>query len=255
MRLPAFCFVFGLCLCLLASTACKPKVVLPAKNIKIPSAVVFCFHDIGYIGRYAVSEADFDAILTMLAGYRVLALEDWASGSFGDDTRPRVVLTFDDGYAAHREMVLPKLRQRGMGATFYFYSDQLARDEKWRSAMRGKDNAINFGSHSWSHALLRDLPYAQLFRELYLARTYLESVTGTKIKSFAWPYGYYEAAGVKAATDAGFTLQVSVDYRVATASDISRVIPRFTIYGRHPREQVRQILESFGQKKPKDSDR
>ncbi len=234
-------------LCLVLSTGCKPKAQpAPAIPAHLRNAVVLCFHDVGRPGRYAITLDDFREILDNLAAFRVVSLKDWVDARNPEDLRPRIVMTFDDGYAAHREIVLPELVRRGFGATFYFYADQLQRDAAWRRLAR-EQPAFDFGSHSWSHALLRDTPYDALFKELFLARNFLESTLGRKIESFAWPFGYYDTDGLKAARHAGFGYQVSVDYRIASREDIPRIIPRYTVFGKNPVEQVRQILDGYRQ--------
>jgi peptidoglycan/xylan/chitin deacetylase (PgdA/CDA1 family) len=253
-RLPAY---FVLTFCLFCDIACKPKETStpqPVIPTHLQNAVVLCFHDVGRSGRYAIPLADFNAILDRLGEFRVVSLADWVNGLNPEDKRRRVVLTFDDGYAAHRELVLPELEKRGLGATFFFYADQLQRDKKWLSLTAAADAAFDFGSHSWSHALLRDVGYDAMFRELYLARTFMEGLTRKRIASFAWPYGYYSDEGLKAAQSAGFSYQVSVDYRIATRADILRVIPRYTVFGKKPVDQVRQILSAFQKEKPAGSD-
>lgn len=215
--------------------------------------MVLCFHDVGRSGRYAIPLADFTEILDELRPFRVVSLKDWVDAKNTEDARPRVVLTFDDGYAAHRELVLPELMRRGFGGTFYFYADQISRDKAWVEIARDH-HEFDFGSHSWSHALLRDTGYDALFKELYLARSFIEDLLGQKVESFAWPYGYYDASGLDAARNAGFGYQVSVDYRVASRSDIAGVIPRYTIFGKQPLEQVRQILGDYLRPKRASSD-
>jgi peptidoglycan/xylan/chitin deacetylase (PgdA/CDA1 family) len=233
---------------LLALTACKPKpenrAVLPHHMSK---AVVLCFHDIGRRGRYALPLEEFREILNMFRDFRVVSLADWIDGRNAEDIRPRVVLTFDDGYAAHRKLVLPELASRNYGATFYFYAEQLKQDRVWQHIARTNPR-IDFGSHSWTHRLMQDTPDDVNFKELYLSRAFMETSLNRLVTSFAWPYGYYTKLAVQTARNAGFKYQVSVDYRLATRDDILKVIPRYTIYGRNAREKVRQIIGDFRQK-------
>ncbi|MBX3723401.1 MAG: polysaccharide deacetylase family protein [Turneriella sp.] len=246
-----------LILSLIFALRCKSKEQTAAPiPPHLQKAVVLCFHDItpgavrkGISGRYSVSLTDFREILDALSTYKIVSLRDWVEAKDPNDTRPRVVLTFDDGYAAHRELVLPELRRRQIGATFFFYADALRRDKKWY-LLAANEQAFDFGSHSWSHALLKDVGYDELFKELYLARGFLETATHKEIKSFAWPYGYYNPDALRAARSAGFAYQVSVDYRVATRDDIAKIIPRYTVFGKEPVAQVRQILGEFRAKMP-----
>ncbi len=235
-----------LCFSLIATLSCKPKDPLaerPAPGQQ--QAVVLCFHDIGRTGRYAISLKDFRAILEALKSYRVVSLYDWVRGAYPDDLRRRVVLTFDDGYRAHRELVLPELSQFGYGATFYFYNDQLSQDRAWQRLARQLPVGIEYGSHSWSHSSLQGADAKALFRELYLSREHLRQITGKDANSFAWPYGAYTLISTNAARAAGFRYLVSVDYRIANAADIGGIIPRYTVMGRHPLRQVKAILAQY----------
>jgi len=224
----------------LISLACKAKEVATSAS---PDAVILCFHDIGREGRYAISEEDFTEILALLKGYAVTSLRDWLNAAI--IAKPHVVLTFDDGYAAHREIVLPHLARRGYGATFFFYTDQLKSDKKWQRLVRQKPSQFEFGSHSWSHRSMTEMPNDEMFRELYLARTFMENLTHETMTAFAWPYGAYDESGIAAAKNSGFQVQVSVDYRIAKSTDRNRVIPRFTVMGNNPVKQVREILRKY----------
>lgn len=227
-------------------TQCKSKVetaVIPPKSLE--KALVLCFHDVGRRGRYAIPLDEFREILDELKEFRVTSLSDWVEMKNPGDFRPRVVLTFDDGYKAHRDIVLPELMSRGYGATFFFYANQLKADKKWQLIAQKNLPGFEFGSHSWSHALMREMPYDDIFRELYLAREFMAHSLMREAPGFAWPYGYYEPAGLAAAKSAGFAYQVSVDYRVATRSDIESVIPRYTVFGRNAVKQVRDIVTDF----------
>lgn len=241
----AFVVQLILCFSLIAGLSCKPKEPSRARPAVAERAVIFCFHDIGRTGRYAISLPDFRAILQALTSYRVVSLRDWIEGSHRDDLRRRVVLTFDDGYRAHRELVLPELTRHGYGGTFYFYNDQLSQDRIWQRLVQELPAGMEYGSHSWSHSSLQSAEPKELFRELYLSREHLEQLTGKNAVSFAWPYGAYNEGSAKAARAAGFQYLVSVDYRIALATDIDGIIPRYTVMGKHPLKQVKAILAQY----------
>jgi peptidoglycan/xylan/chitin deacetylase (PgdA/CDA1 family) len=234
-----------LCFSLIAGLACKPKELSESRSSRIEPAVILCFHDIGRTGRYAISLMDFRAILRSLAPYRVVSLRNWIEGAFPHDKRRRVVLTFDDGYRAHRELVLPELMRLNYGGTFYFYNDQLSQDRIWQRLVHELPDGIEYGSHSWSHSSLQNADSKALFRELYLSREHLQQLTGKQALSFAWPYGAYGEQSARAAHAAGFRYLVSVDYRIAVATDINGIIPRYTVMGRNPLNQVKTILARY----------
>lgn len=240
MRALTYVFIFTASIC----SACKAKETKIAK-VQPANAVVLCFHDVGRSGRYAITNGDFTEIMDLLRDFSVTSLGQWIESEDRIGARANVVLTFDDGYPAQREIVLPELKRRGYGATFYFYADQLKADKKWQTLIQTAGDGFEYGSHSWSHQLMQDLAGDEIFRELYLARNFMEALTRKRLVSFAWPYGYYNDAGVTAAHHAGFSNQVSVDYRIAKAQDIPQIIPRFTVMGKQPVKQVREILKRF----------
>lgn len=241
-------FLPGLALSLSLALCCKPKVEFVAGVS--PDAVILCFHDIGRVGRYAITFDTFSGILDDLKPYEVVSAGEWLRTPDANTTRKQVVLTFDDGYASHRDIVLPELRKRGYGATFFFYNEQLLGDKKWRAALKQLPAAYDIGSHSWSHSSLGEAPGAELFREIYLSREHLAQLAGKPTQLFAWPYGSWSEPSAGAARAAGFSYLFSVDYRVARAADIAKIIPRFTVMGSGSREQVRSILAEFERRIP-----
>lgn len=237
-----------LLLSLTLSLGCKSK---EEKHGALPAAaVILCFHDIGRSGRYAIERAVFENILDDLKPFRVVSVGDWIANSHNAERRSQVVLTFDDGYRSHREIVLPELLRRGYGATFFFYNDQLKSDQKWVRLLKDLPPIYDFGSHSWSHSSLSASSGKELFRELYLSREHLTSLTGKPTDIFAWPYGAWSETGAHAARAAGFRYLLSVDYRIASGRDVDGVIPRYTVMGSRAREQVRSILAKFAPAAP-----
>ena len=238
----------SLLLSLTLTLRCKPKESIP--QIRPADAVILCFHDVGRTGRYAIGRAVFAAILDDLKPFRVVSVNKWIANVHATDERPQVVLTFDDGYSSHREIVLPELLKRGYGATFFFYNGQLLHDKKWSRLLKTLPANFDLGSHSWSHSSLSASTDHQLFRELFLAREHLAGFTGKPAESFAWPYGAWTDTAARAARAAGFKYLFSVDYRIARAADLSGVIPRYTVMGSRSREQVRSILGQFAKAAP-----
>jgi peptidoglycan/xylan/chitin deacetylase (PgdA/CDA1 family) len=241
-------FLQGLALSLSLSLCCKPKEEIAASSS--PDVVILCFHDVGRVGRYAITFDTFSGILDDLKPYEVISAGDWLREGQARSTKKQVVLTFDDGYTSHREVVLPELSKRGYGATFFFYNEQLLNDKKWRVALKQLPAAFDIGSHSWSHSSLSESPSAELFRELYLAREHIAELAGNPTHLFAWPYGSWSEPSAEAARAAGFKYLFSVDYRLARAADIPKIIPRYTVMGSRSREQVRSILAEFERRTP-----
>jgi peptidoglycan/xylan/chitin deacetylase (PgdA/CDA1 family) len=73
---------------------------------------------------------------------------------------------------------------------------------------RWADRGTEFGAHSRSHADLTALPEEELASEITGSRDDLADLLGTRVTSFAYPYGYYDdlvRRQVAGAFDLGFT--------------------------------------------------
>jgi len=64
----------------------------------------------------------------------------------------------------------------------------------WDEVRAISDGGIEVGGHTWSHAFLPDLPPAALEQELVGAKQLLESKTGRRVTSFAYPNGQAQDA-------------------------------------------------------------
>ena len=89
-------------------------------------ALIICLHDIGdnAKGKYSITTKQFIQILDILKDkYEVLSIRDWQNKNISQknkNTKPIVVLTFDDGYASLLTIVTPLLIQYNYGATFLY---------------------------------------------------------------------------------------------------------------------------------------
>jgi len=113
-----------------------------------------------------------------------------------------VVLTFDDGYAAHHDVVGEKLAHFGLVGTFFVITSFLqerrsthhfnGRPQAFMSAddLRGLVSiGMDVGSHSHSHALMGALSSARARQEAGLSKQLLEQCIARSVSAFAYPYG------------------------------------------------------------------
>ena len=172
---------------------------------------VLAFHDISDDADdiFAVSKGRFADYLSLLAdlGYVAIRARELAADWPSVLSRKRVVLlTFDDGYAAQRDIAADLLARQGMTATFFVTSSLLAHDrlrrvfgDKQRDFLSGEDlrqmdrAGFEVGSHSHTHALCGVIPREQLVQESALSKQILEQELGHSITSFAYPYGRQRA--------------------------------------------------------------
>ena len=127
------------------------------------------------------------------------------------------VLTFDDGWADAVTVVAPLLEELGVRATFYVSPGRwgaqqpdvdgeagrlLSKGEAAGLAARG----MELGSHSMTHPDLTKLDDAALRHELEASKAAVEQLTGRPCRTFAHPFGLYDARVARAAEDAGYEL-------------------------------------------------
>lgn len=138
-------------------------------------------------------------------GYQTIWPSDWLTARCEGCPLPEkaVIVTLDDGYADMAEYAFPILQRYGLKAVAYVVTQRLGLTNTWDEAngyrtMRlmnadqirewaGK--GIEFGSHMRTHPHLTSLSEEQLTDEIEGSRDDLQSVLGTEVLSFAYPYG------------------------------------------------------------------
>ncbi|MCS6985128.1 MAG: polysaccharide deacetylase family protein [Leptospiraceae bacterium] len=215
------------------------------ENLSLKSrAVVFCLHDIGSTGEYALSEEQFLDFLKLLQPYPVLSLRDWKNELKSENPLPQaVVLTFDDGYPSLLSQVVPRLLFFGYGATFYIYLNRHSDHSSFYRSLSQLGDRFELGSHSLSHGELKDFNEKKFFKEIYHSRLKLAYLTGKKVESFAWPYGSFDPTYANLPRQAGYETQVSTEKRLAHKKDLDHIVPRFTLRRAHALEEAKAALK------------
>lgn len=167
--------------------------------------------------------------------------------------RPRVALTFDDGYADNYEYAFPLLAERGLTATFFVTVGFLERDADvmnrlaviwrtprdelsplaWPQVEEMRAAGMRFGSHTWSHPNLSELSPVQAASELEHSKAILEDRTGARVDAIAYPFGkwrqHVDATTLALARTAGYEYgYASLPRAIASRDDRFR-IPRFGV--------------------------
>jgi glycosyltransferase involved in cell wall biosynthesis/peptidoglycan/xylan/chitin deacetylase (PgdA/CDA1 family) len=155
-----------------------------------------------------VSAETFERHVRRLAhrGYVGICPTDWLRWRQEGKGLPEkpVLITFDDGYEDLVEYALPVLRRYGFGGAVYVVTKQLGGSNAWDEA-RGwgtlrlmtaeqiifwASHGIEFGAHSRNHADLTSLTEEELTEEVVGSRRDLELLLGSRVASFAYPYGF-----------------------------------------------------------------
>ena len=119
-----------------------------------------------------------------------------------------------------------------MKATFFIVSASIGASGHMseKGLMRLDPSVVEIGSHTVNHRALANLPNSVLHRELKDSRLSLEFVLGRDVRAFAFPYGSFDAAALRALPEAGYELAFTSERgRNESAVDPFR-LERYSIY-------------------------
>jgi peptidoglycan/xylan/chitin deacetylase (PgdA/CDA1 family) len=175
---------------------------------------VLLYHHIGparsgTFPELTVSSEKFDRQMRWLArwGYVGIRPSDWLRWLREGTGLPEkaVLITFDDGYADLTEHALPVLRRHRFGAVVFVVTGQVGGTNTWDEAQGSATHrlmtadqirywatqGIEFGAHSRTHVDLTTLTPNELSDEILGSRNDLIKLLGSRVLSFAYPYGIY----------------------------------------------------------------
>jgi peptidoglycan/xylan/chitin deacetylase (PgdA/CDA1 family) len=232
------------------------KVVSWAGLASPDRTVVLTYHSIRPPGlyKYSTSAALFEAHLEWLAAHcTVVGFEEVLLPAEQPRGKPRVAITFDDGYQDNVEIALPLLQKYRLTATFFITTGLLQKDTPTLNrlaanfgnsleqmgplnfaGLRALDAAgMHIGAHTHSHHNLRQLSPKEQREELYKSRAILEDALGKAVPTMSYPYGlpgYAVDAGVsRASLETGYRLAATVHLRAVRPLDDPGRIPRFVL--------------------------
>jgi peptidoglycan/xylan/chitin deacetylase (PgdA/CDA1 family) len=159
---------------------------------------------------YSLTESQLEQLMTQLRrlGYQGVASRDFRGWQLGRHRLPErsVVLTFDDGYAAHLSIIAPMLVRYHFTGTFFVTVNHVGTPGflTWDQLRQLVFLGMEVGSHGLSHAPLTGLPRPSLDEELVQSKRILERELGVPIRSIAAPGGFWNAAVAEAVERAGY---------------------------------------------------
>lgn len=141
-------------------------------------------------------------------GFEIISLDDVAEFVRGDTLfdRPKLAITFDDGFASNLAVAYPELARRGWPATVFIATSYIGRRPYVMSEeIEGIiDHGIDIGNHTDTHALLNTLSPAEIGDEIRRSQAIIEDLTGRRCRHFCYPNGIYNPAAREVIAGAGF---------------------------------------------------
>jgi len=124
-----------------------------------------------------------------------------------------VALTFDDGYDDFYNFAFPLLKEYQFKATVYIIYNAinapgyLTENQIKEMVASG---LVEIGSHTLDHVDLKKASSAEARRQIVLSKNQLEARFKIKVKTFAYPFGYFKPETISLVKTTGYTSAVSV---------------------------------------------
>ncbi len=143
-------------------------------------------------------------------GYVSITFDDLVNAvNAGGIMPPRpVILSFDDDWESQYTYALPLLKKYGFTATFYIWVAAVGRKHhmSWGEIKALEAAGMQIGCHSMTHPYLTRVQTDDALRwEIRGAKRIIEDHIGSRVTSFAYPFGQYDERVVKMVREAGFT--------------------------------------------------
>lgn len=241
---------------------------------------VLLYHNIGPFQpgtnpSVTISFEKFEAHIRWLKKHDYVGIlpSDWLSWLRGVKRLPHksVMIAFDDAYASLDEYALPLLEKYGFPSVVFVVTSWVGETNRWSNrkydltlpcmtqdqirkwAARG----IEFGSHTRTHPDLRTLRNDDIASEMEGSANDLARLLGSRVRSFAYPFGDYSEAAKQQAQrtfDLAFTCEEGLNgfrtdrhllgRKMVRPNDMLMDIALYAKYGwsrRRTREQWRKL--------------
>jgi peptidoglycan/xylan/chitin deacetylase (PgdA/CDA1 family) len=171
--------------------------------------------------RLFVGLSAFDEQLALLSrrGWRALSLDEFLAALDGRAApRKSFLLTIDDGHTSALRHAAPILAEHGIPSVLFVPPALLGRQLGWNPAYGGEQLAgrsevaalaltgMEVGVHGWDHSTMVGMSRSELHRQVSQARDALRAIVGYPPRSFAYPYGAYDAEACRAVETAGYAV-------------------------------------------------
>ena len=159
---------------------------------------------------YQITSGELDTLLSQLRklGYQTVSSRAFRAWQQGTGALPErtLVLTFDDGYASHFDVVAPLLLRYRFSGTFFVTTGLVGKPGymTWEQLRKLVFLGMEIGSHGATHRPLTQLSSDDVLHELRSSKSVLEERLGVPIKAMAAPGGFWNRRVADASKQAGY---------------------------------------------------
>jgi peptidoglycan/xylan/chitin deacetylase (PgdA/CDA1 family) len=225
-----------------------------SRRIGAPRILAFHSIDNGINPLLHESPRNFEEQIRYLAEneYKSYRVADLVTG-FPDiiEQKKIIVLTFDDGIANFRATVCPILKKYGMTATFFIPTAYIENERRqpclkglevynqyqmvsWQDLREMSDEGFEIGAHSHTHPKISQLTKESAKDEIERPKLILEDKLGSRIRSFAYPFGRMDAFAPwtrEFLANAGYVAGCTMMSRALSSEDDLLELPRTDVNG------------------------
>jgi peptidoglycan/xylan/chitin deacetylase (PgdA/CDA1 family) len=161
------------------------------------------------------------------------------------DDRDALAVTFDDAFTNFATEAWPRLREHGLPVTLFAPTGFVGHSNSWAAIPGGRmpglpildwpalgrlqNEGVVIGAHSRTHPDLRFLDEAALEVEVLGSLDDIESKTGKRPDTFAYPYGYWSAAAASVVRRA-CRFACTTELRPLGREDEAHLLPRLDAF-------------------------
>lgn len=204
----------------------SPKPIPVLMYHRVPTASIASRH------KTFVTAANFARHLRFFAwrGLKTLTFQDYLAFSRGERPatefpRKPIIITFDDGYLDNFTNVLPLTNRHGFKGVLFLLGNAEIDANFWDQGEDSRDNLLmnmeqrkafvasgwEIGAHTLSHPDLTKLADDQARHEISESKRLLEKELGTRVVSFAYPFGNYSTKVKELVKGCGFAYGIATD--------------------------------------------
>ena len=209
---------------------CASLLMLTSAEIRLESETrppALMYHSISD-NDWQVTAENFEAQILYLVenGYNFLFPKDIYNS---DNYDKPIIITFDDGYADNYYVAFEILKEHNVKATIFMITELIGQDG-WLTAEQIQEmeasGLVLVEPHTHDHLDLSRLAPDQIREQLEVSNAIIKEITGREPRVFAYPYGGFNAAAKKIASD-------YYDIAFATGNGDQRdmmILHRFGVY-------------------------